>query len=75
MLRCGPCAPPCARIKGRFGSCRNAEDGHLTKLETGEGIDDFPGEAIPELSAVGCLNTSQAKDLRKVLEEEQSPVK
>lgn len=41
----------------------------------GEGRDDFPGEAAGELSAGGCLNTSQAKGLRRVAEGEQSPMK
>lgn len=31
----------------------------------GEGRDDFPGEAAGELSAEGCLNTSQAKRFKK----------
>lgn len=39
--------------------------------DRGKGIDHFPGKATHELSAAGCLNTGQAKGLRKMLEEEK----
>lgn len=71
MLRHGPYALSRAVIKARSGSWERAEDGHLTKVETGEGVDHFPEKATPELSAAECLNTSQAKGLRKMLEEEK----
>lgn len=39
--------------------------------DRGEGIDHFLEKATHELSAAGCLNTGQAKGLRKMLEEEK----
>lgn len=61
-----PGTVPC-RDEGKSQELLSADDG-----SGGEGMGDFPEDAAPELSAEGCLNTSQEKDLGKVLEEEQS---